>query len=80
MQVKSYPNSFGDFRKAGWEFIEEMDFVHHAEEVADLAVALLTAPNLPQGVANIIILGPQLSLQVHESVGHCHGIGPRVGL
>ena len=70
MQVKSYPNSFGDFRKAGWEFIEEMDFVHHAEEVADLAVALLTAPNLPQGVANIIILGPQLSLQVHESVGH----------
>ncbi|WP_018963828.1 TldD/PmbA family protein [Coprothermobacter platensis] len=70
IQVKSYPNSFGDFRKAGWEFIEEMDFVGHADEVADLAVALLSAPDLPQGVANLILLGPQLSLQVHESVGH----------
>jgi len=69
MQVKSYPNSFGDFRKAGWEFIEEMDFVGHAEEVADLAVALLSAPNLPQDVANIIILGPSF---------HCKYMSPLV--
>lgn len=70
IQVKSYPNSFGDFRKAGWEFIQEMDFINNADEVADLAVALLSAPDLPQSVTNLILLGPQLSLQVHESVGH----------
>ncbi|NPV88083.1 TldD/PmbA family protein [Coprothermobacteraceae bacterium] len=69
-QVRSYPNSFGDFRKAGWEFIEEMDLVGHAEEIADQAAALLKAPEMPAGEANLILMGPQLALQVHESIGH----------
>jgi len=55
-----HTNASKELSQFFWRFpFEEMDFVHHAEEVADLAVALLTAPNLPQG-----------SLQVHESVGH----------
>ena len=34
------------------------------------AVALLTAPALPGGLATVVLHGEQVALQVHESIGH----------
>jgi len=71
IQKRSYPNSFGgDFRKGGWEFIEELDFPGHAEKIAKEAVALLSAEPLPEMVTTLVLDGTQLALQVHESCGH----------
>ena len=71
IQRRSYPNSFGgDFRKGGWEFIEELDLVGHAEKIAKEAVSLLSAEPLPEMVTTLILDGTQLALQVHESCGH----------
>jgi TldD protein len=71
VQVRSWPNSFGgDFASRGYEFVEGLGLVENAEKTAGEACALLSAPEPPSGVSDIIIGSSQLALQVHESVGH----------
>jgi len=71
VQTRSYPNSFGRHQMTrGYEFIEEVDLPGHAERVGAEAEALLRADRCPSGVMTVIIGGPQLALQVHESCGH----------
>ncbi|MBN1262805.1 MAG: TldD/PmbA family protein [Candidatus Pacebacteria bacterium] len=71
VQNRSYPNSFrGLFQTRGWELVEEADLVGEAPRVAEEAVALLTAKQCPAGRFDLILDGPQLALQVHESCGH----------
>ena len=71
LQKRSYPNSFGRHQgTAGYEFVEALDLVGHAQATAEEAVALLSAPTCPSGVMTLIIGGSQLALQVHESCGH----------
>ena len=71
MQQRSYPNSFGRHQgTAGYEFIRQWDMVGNARRMGEEAVALLSAPQCPSGVTSIILDGPQLGLQVHESCGH----------
>ncbi|MBL7159384.1 TldD/PmbA family protein [Candidatus Microgenomates bacterium] len=70
-QIRSYPNSFrGQFRTAGFESVEGLNLVSYAHQIAEEAVALLTAKQCPQGEFDVILGGPQLALQVHESCGH----------
>lgn len=70
-QTRSYPGSHGgDFATKGYEFIEAMDLVGNAERVREEAVHLLSAEDCPSGETTIILDGPQLALQVHESCGH----------
>ncbi len=70
-QTRSYPNSHGgDFATKGYEFIEAMDLVGAAERVREEALALLSAEDCPSGETTIILDGPQLALQIHESCGH----------
>ena len=71
MQQRSYPNSFGRHQgTAGYEFIQQWDLVGNARRMGEEAVALLSAPQCPSGVTTIILDGPQLGLQIHESCGH----------
>ena len=71
VQRRSAPTSFGgDYRQAGWEFIESLDLTSRAPTVGREAVALLTAPSCPTGRTTLVLASDQLALQVHESVGH----------
>lgn len=71
MQQRSYPNSFGRHQgTAGYEFINQWDLVGNARRMGEEAVALLGAPQCPGGITTVILDGPQLALQVHESCGH----------
>ena len=71
VQVRSYPNAFGRHQMTrGYEFVEEVDLVGNAERVGAEADALLHADKCPSGAMTVIIGGPQLALQVHESCGH----------
>lgn len=71
MQQRSYPNSFGRHQgTAGYEFINKWDLPGNARQAAEEAVALLSAPQCPSKTTAIILDGPQLALQVHESCGH----------
>jgi TldD protein len=71
VQVRSYPGSFrGHFSAAGYELVESMALVDHAQETAEQAVALLTAEPCPSTTTTLVLDGHQTMLQVHESVGH----------
>jgi TldD protein len=71
IQVRSYPNSFrGQYQAGGYEIIEAMKLAEHADRVASQAVALHSARQCPAGEMTLILDGPQLALQIHESCGH----------
>ena len=72
VQTRSYPNSFrGQFVTGGWEAVVAFDLAGHALGTAVEAVALLSAPELPlREDATVVLDSSQLSLQVHESIGH----------
>ncbi|MGE5653721.1 MAG: TldD/PmbA family protein [Bacillota bacterium] len=71
MQIRSYPNSArGNYATAGYEFIEKMGLVENAARVAREAAALLDAEECPSGYYDLVIESSQLTLQIHESVGH----------
>ena len=68
---RSYPNSHGGAGfQGGWETIAALDLPAEAPRIAEQAVALLTAPVCPGETTTLILDATQLSLQVHESVGH----------
>ncbi len=71
IQKRSYPNSFGgQFQNKGYELIEELELLEHAPETAEQAVALHSADQCPEGTFDIVLDSSQLSLQIHESIGH----------
>jgi TldD protein len=71
MQIRSYPDSHGwHSMSKGYEFVEELPLLENAQRTAEEASALLKAPKCPDIKTDLIISGSQLSLQIHESVGH----------
>jgi TldD protein len=71
MQQRSYPNSFGGQSvTGGFEAVRALALPDHAQETAELAVALLDAPQCPSGEMDLIIDSTQVALQIHESCGH----------
>jgi len=69
-QIRSYPQSFGQFETGGYEVIRSFDLEGNAGWIAEQAVELLSAPQCPEGAKQLILEGSQLALQIHESVGH----------
>ena len=71
VQTRSFPNSFrGYCGTGGWEDVVALNLAGRAPQYADEAVALLTAPPLPEHTGTVVLDGNQIALQVHESVGH----------
>lgn len=69
-QIRSYPQSYGQFETGGYEVIRDLAFEEHTGRLADEVAALLRADHCPSGEMDLILDGSQLSLQIHESVGH----------
>jgi TldD protein len=70
VQVRSYPQSFGQHCAAGYEAIEAMDLAGNAPRIAEEAVQLLTADQCEPGERTVILESSQVALQIHESCGH----------
>ena len=71
LQQRSYPGQMGgNAAAAGWEHVVGLDLVANAPRVADEAVALLTAPPCPEETTTVVLHGEQMTLQLHESIGH----------
>jgi TldD protein len=70
MGTRSYPNSGGQYETKGYELIKELNFEENAKKISEEAMALLSAKECPSGITTIILDGPQVSLQIHESIGH----------
>jgi TldD protein len=71
MQQRSYPNSFGgQVVTGGFEAVRALELAEHGQESAELAVALLDAPQCPSGAMDLVLDSTQVALQIHESCGH----------
>lgn len=70
LQRRSYPEAGGGYRAAGYEHVRALDLGGHATALAEEAVELLSAPQLPPGRRTIVLHPSQLYLQIHESCGH----------
>ncbi|NUQ33393.1 MAG: TldD/PmbA family protein [Planctomycetaceae bacterium] len=79
-QIRSFPQSWGGNHKCvGYEILGHYDFLGNAERIRDEAIALLTAPECPSGRTTLILDGPQMALQIHESVGHANELDRVLG-
>lgn len=64
---------------AGYECIDADDLLANASRVADQAVAHLQADECPVGVKDLILDPQNLSLTIHESVGHATELDRALG-
>jgi len=69
-QRRSYGGIGGTWGTRGYEMVRAADLPGNAQRIAEEAVALLSAPECPTGVTDLILGREQLALQIHESVGH----------
>ena len=69
-QRRSYPGVRGQYGTQGWELVQGLDLVANAATMAEQALALLEAPQCPEGTTTIVLDSDQVALQIHESVGH----------
>ncbi|MDQ6728571.1 MAG: TldD/PmbA family protein [Actinomycetota bacterium] len=69
-QRRSYGGIGGTWGTRGYEMVRAADLPGNARRIAEEAVELLSAPECPSGVTDLILGREQLALQIHESVGH----------
>jgi TldD protein len=69
-QTRMWPGDRGLYQSGGWEIIEAAQLRENAARIGEEAHALLSAPQCPSGVMDIVLGGSQVSLQIHESCGH----------
>jgi TldD protein len=55
---------------AGYEVVERADMVGHARRIGEDAVAHLKAPSVSPGLKDLVLMPTNLSLTIHESIGH----------
>ena len=60
----------GYCRQGGFEIVHQTGFLDAAPQIGAEALALLLAPNCPSGVMDVLLAPDQMSLQIHESIGH----------
>jgi len=71
VQVRSGPKSHeGNILQGGFECFRAFNLPLQGERLAEEAVQLSRAEATPSGPRTIVLDGAQLSLQIHESVGH----------
>jgi TldD protein len=71
MGRRSYPSSQeGQYEARGYELIERLNLTEHTQRIGEEAVALLAAPPAPSEQTTLVLDGPQVALQIHESIGH----------
>lgn len=64
----------------GYEHIEKMPLLENARRVAEEAVEKLSAAECPVGVKDLILAPSNLSLTIHESIGHATELDRVLGM
>jgi predicted Zn-dependent protease len=61
---------WGSSFQGGLELLANYGFPEAAQQVAEEAIALLEAPECPDGRQSLLLMPSQMMLQIHESIGH----------
>jgi len=78
-QDRGWPGDRGLYMTGGWEVVNRAGLIENAARIGEEAVALLSAPQSPTGVRDIVLGGSQVSLQIHESCGHAAELDRALG-
>jgi len=70
VQDRVFPGTGGLYQSGGYEIIKKADLISNARRIGEESVALLSAPRCPTGTMDVVLSGDQVSLQIHESIGH----------
>jgi len=70
VQDRIFPGTAGLYQTGGYEIVRKAALLENARRIGEEAVALLTATQCPSGRKDIVLSGDQVSLQIHESIGH----------
>ncbi len=70
VQDRLYPGTAGLYQTGGYEIINNAQLLENARRAGEEAVALLSADQSPSGTMDIVLSSDQMSLQIHESIGH----------
>ena len=70
VQDRIFPGTCGLYQTGGYEIVRKAKLLENARRIGEEAVALLTADQCPSGRKDIVLSGDQVSLQIHESIGH----------
>ncbi len=70
--IESQQRSFGIEHSAqvGLEHLTQIEFSNQTQRIADQALQLLQAPDCPTGERDLLLMPSQMTLQIHESIGH----------
>ncbi len=70
-QTRTFGGRYNGFcQQGGFEILARSGFHGAGRKTAEEAIVLLTAPNCPSGVMDVILMPDQMMLQIHESIGH----------
>ena len=70
-QTRSFGGRYNGFcQQGGFEILARSGFGGAGRQTAQEALELLSAPNCPSGVMDVILMPDQMMLQIHESIGH----------
>jgi TldD protein len=70
VQDRIFPGTCGLYQTGGYEIVNKARLLENAQRIGEEAVALLTADQCQSGTKDVILSGDQVSLQIHESIGH----------
>jgi len=60
----------GVIRQGGLDVLDDTAFWSAAPRIAQEALELLTAPDCPTGIMDLLLMPDQMYIQIHESIGH----------
>ena len=67
---RSYPSSSGQFESKGYELLEELKMKEATLRLIEEIKMLQSAEECPKKEMTLLLSGDQVSLQMHESIGH----------
>lgn len=67
---RSYPSSSGQYECKGYELLEELKMQEAIPRLIEEIEMLKTAEPCPETTTTLLLSGDQVSLQIHESIGH----------
>ncbi len=68
--TRSFPTSSGQYQSKGYELLEELKMKEAIPRLVEELKAMLAAEPCPQKEMTLLLSGDQVSLQMHESIGH----------
>jgi predicted Zn-dependent protease len=69
-QSRSLHGGLANCVQGGLEHLDKDFLIEKSQQIGFEAVELLSAPECPTGVMDLILMPDQMNLQIHESIGH----------